>query len=102
MDHPIRSVGVSALLALIFSACPAYAGTAIVCADGFTKVLEQSGTAVCRRSESVGTPDLAEALSQSWWGQAGCNGSASDRQSAVSQNPTGEWTVSMRFFCSGF
>jgi hypothetical protein len=101
MAYSIRSVGVSALLVLA-ALRPAEAGTAIVCAEGFSKVLDQGGTAVCRRSQSVASPDLAETLSQTWWGQAGCNGSATDRQEAVSQSPAGDWTVTMRFFCNQF
>ena len=104
MAFPIRSVGVFVALMVLVVVAPsaAQAGTELTCADGFTKVLERGGTAVCRRSESVASPDLAEALSQSWWGQAGCNGAASDRQEAVSQNPAGDWTVTMRFFCNKF
>ena len=104
MAYPICSVGVSVALVVLTVLVPhaAQAGTELACADGFTKVLEQGGSAVCRRSESVASPDLAEALSQSWWGQAGCNGAASDKQAAVSQSPAGEWTVTMRFFCNKF
>jgi hypothetical protein len=104
MAVPICSVGVSVVLmvSMALVSPPARAGTELTCADGFTKVLEQGGSAVCRRSESVANPDLAEALSQSWWGQASCNGAASDKQEAVSQGPAGDWTVTMRFFCNKF
>jgi len=102
MVRPIRSVGVSAFLVVLLGVGQAVAADSIACADGFTKVLDQGGSALCRRSSSVASSDLAEALSQMWWGQARCNGEASDRQTGISQNQTGQWTVTMRFFCSGF
>ena len=102
MVRPIRSAGVSAFLVFMLFGGAASAGTTMACAEGFTKVLDQGGTALCRRSQSVASSDLAEALSQMWWGQAGCSGQASDRQTGISQNQTGQWTVTMRFFCSGF
>ena len=78
------------------------AGTAVECPEGFTKILEQSGQAACRRSQSVASSDLAEAVSKLWWNDAHCNGDESDRQTGISQNQTGAWTVTMRFWCNGF
>lgn len=101
MVTSIRS-GFFVALCILLTAKTAHAGMAIECADGFTKILELDGSAVCRRSKSVASSDLAESLSQMWWGQANCNGQTSDRQSGISQNQNGEWTVTMRFFCNGF
>lgn len=97
----LRSAGLGVVSVLLF-ACPARAGMIVECGAGFTKILEQDGTAVCRRSRSVASSDLAESLSQMWWGEAACSGQTSDRQSGISQNQNGEWTVTMRFFCNGF
>ena len=101
MVPSLRCAGLVAL-AVLLCARSAEAGMTVECGAGFTKILEQDGTAVCRRSRSVASSDLAESLSQLWWGQAACSGQASDRQAGISQNQTGEWTVTMRFFCNGF
>ena len=87
--HPsLRSAGCVALIVVLMMR-PAGAAMAVACGTGFTKILEQDGTAVCRRSKSVASSDLAESLSQMWWGQAACSGQTSDRQTGISQNQNG-------------
>jgi len=102
MDWPITTACVPAIVVLAIWMAPASAAAPVTCAVGFTKVLESGGSAVCRRSASVGSSSLAEALSQMWWSEARCSGSASDKQTAVSQNSAGDWTVTMRFLCKRF
>lgn len=89
-------------LALLGEPASALAGTEIECAEGFTKILENDGEAVCRRSKSVETESLAQALSDLWWGEAACNGETADRQTGISESQSGDWTVTMRFLCKGF
>jgi len=102
MALTIQPYRVSALLlAMIIAPGLAKAGGSLVCAEGFTKVLDQGGSAICRRTENVRSSDVAEALSLTWWAEARCSGSATDRQAAISQSPRGDWTVSVRFFCNG-
>ncbi len=101
MFSSVRCAGLG-LIVLTCLAGTANAGAAIACPEGFTKILEQDGEAACRRSQSVASSDLAEAVSKLWWDNAHCNGAETDRQTGISQNQTGAWTVTMRFWCSGF
>jgi hypothetical protein len=96
MVSTIRSVSV---LAFLLASGTAHAASPLQCADGFTKVLDNGGEALCRRAEDVASSGLADALSRLWWDEAHCTGTARDRQAAVSQNPSGAWTVTLRFFC---
>ena len=100
----VRSICLAGLLFVVMASQSGWAMAAqtIACPEGFTKILEQSGQAACRRSQSVASSDLADTVSKLWWDNAHCNGNESDRQTGVSQNQTGEWTVTMRFWCSGF
>lgn len=70
------------------------------CPAGFTKFSEQSGAAACRRTAIVADAGLADALSKLWFDGARCAGGETDRQSGVAQNPDGDWTVSLRFWCN--
>jgi hypothetical protein len=97
----IRSAGLGLLCAAALAG-PADAGNRASCPDGFTAILANNGQAVCRRSESVASSDLAEAVSQLWWNSAHCEGAETDRQTGISQAPSGNWTVTMRFWCNGF
>ncbi len=81
---------------------PAWAGTSVNCPEGFTKILARDGQAACRRSQAVASSDLADAVSQLWWNNAHCDGAETDRQTGISQNSSGNWTVTMRFWCNGF
>ncbi len=98
----LRLAGFVAFVCVLASAGPAKAVNGVACPDGFTKILAQDGQAACRRSQSVASSDLAEAVSQLWWNNAHCNGAETDRQTGISQNSTGNWTVTMRFWCNGF
>ena len=87
--------------AVVLRPQPASAGKAVACPPGFSKILEHDKEAVCRRSQSVASADLGEAVANLWH-EAHCNGTESDRQTSTSQAPSGAWTVTMRFFCLGF
>jgi len=97
----IRLAGFVLVCALALTR-PAWAVDAVACPEGFTKILAQDGHAACRRSQAVASSDLAEAVSQLWWNNAHCNGDETDRQTGISQNSSGNWTVTMRFWCNGF
>ncbi len=101
MLRSIRSAGI-AFACVVACAGPASAATTVTCPEGFTAILAKDGHAVCRRSQSVASLDLAEAMSQLWWNNAHCEGDEADRQTGISQNQSGNWTVTMRFWCGGF
>jgi len=101
MSPSLRSAGICVVAYALFCA-GAEAATTVSCPEGFTKILDQGGQAVCRRSQSVASADLAESLSRLWWNTAHCNGEENDRQAGISQNQSGAWTVTMRFFCNSF